>query len=119
VDTTPRVKTTELASGTAATANLISLPSSEFRDFEVSEGFWFTRAVVGHGAARAVAVPQPVAVLQNSTSCPPPTPPGGAPPAPGTHCALCFSFLQRDFRIKPAHNQKDSPQRGGGRGGGV
>ena len=22
------------------------------------------------------------------------------------HCALCFSFLQRDFRIKPAHNQK-------------
>ena len=20
------------------------------------------------------------------------------------HCALCFSFLQRDFRIKPAHN---------------
>jgi hypothetical protein len=21
-------------------------------------------------------------------------------------CALCFSFLQRDFRIKPAHNQK-------------
>jgi len=22
-----------------------------------------------------------------------------------THCALCFSFLQRDFRIKPAHHQ--------------
>jgi len=22
-----------------------------------------------------------------------------------THCALCFSFLQRDFRIKPAHNR--------------
>ena len=22
------------------------------------------------------------------------------------HCALCFSFPQRDFRIKPAHNQK-------------
>jgi len=23
-----------------------------------------------------------------------------------THCALCFSFLQRDFRINPAHNKR-------------
>ena len=22
-----------------------------------------------------------------------------------SHCALCFSFLPRDFRIKPAHNR--------------
>ena len=26
-----------------------------------------------------------------------------------THYALCFSFLQRDFRIKPAHNPANRP----------
>ena len=26
------------------------------------------------------------------------------------HCAFCFSFLQRDFRINPAHNRTNTAQ---------
>ena len=65
-------------------------------------------------AARAAAPPAPGA----GGACPPREGPRAenlssditfGKVASGAQRALCFSFLQRDFRIKPAHNQKRMP----------